>query len=91
MKDYSIVGKSTPRTDAVSKVTGKAIYTDDVKMAGMLTGKLLRSPLPHAEILNIDTSKAIKLRGVKAVITGKDTGSLKMGTSVATRDILWDQ
>ncbi|MFH2044365.1 MAG: xanthine dehydrogenase family protein molybdopterin-binding subunit [Pseudomonadota bacterium] len=91
MKDYSIVGKSTPRTDAVSKVTGKAIYTDDVKMAGMLTGKLLRSPFPHAKILNIDTSKATKLRGVKAVITGKDTGSLKMGTSVATRDILWDQ
>ncbi len=91
MKEYSVVGKSTPKIDALDKVTGKAIYTDDVKMPGMLTGKLLRSPLPHAKILNIDTSKAEKLTGVKAVITGKDTGTKKIGVTSLTRDFLWDQ
>ncbi len=91
MKEYSVVGKSTPKVDALDKVTGKAVYTDDLRMPGMLTGKLLRSHLPHAKILNIDTSKAERLAGVKAVITSKDTGARKMGFTVATRDFNWDQ
>ncbi len=72
MDSGGIVGSSVPRVDAVEKVTGTAIYGPDLKVPGMLFGKVLRSPLPHARILNVDTSKAERLPGVKAVATGKD-------------------
>lgn len=67
-----ILGKGFPRLDAVEKVTGSAQYTVDLKMSGMLYGKILRSPVPHAKIKSIDTSKAEALQGVHAVITAKD-------------------
>ncbi|MDQ1335688.1 MAG: hypothetical protein QG552_2638 [Thermodesulfobacteriota bacterium] len=73
MEHFKYVGKSVPRVDANVKVTGEARYTVDIAFPNMLWGKLLRSPLAHARILHIDTSKAEKLPGVKAVITGKDT------------------
>jgi CO/xanthine dehydrogenase Mo-binding subunit len=73
MENFQYVGKSVPRVDARVKVTGEARYTVDVAFPNMLWGRLLRSPLAHARILNIDTSRAEKLPGVKAVITGKDT------------------
>jgi CO/xanthine dehydrogenase Mo-binding subunit len=67
------VGKRVPRKDGPDKATGRANYTVDIKLPGMLVGRILRSPHPHARILNIDTSRAEKLKGVKAVITAKDT------------------
>lgn len=76
---YSFVGRSAPRVDAPLKVTGQARYTADMKLPGMLIGRLLRSPVPHARIVNIDVSKARALPGVKAVITGKDTPGIKYG------------
>ncbi|MCG6893640.1 MAG: xanthine dehydrogenase family protein molybdopterin-binding subunit [Desulfobacteraceae bacterium] len=76
---YSIIGKDVPRNDAVAKATGAAAYTDDMKLPGMLHGKLLRSPLPHARIRRIDTSRAERLPGVKCVITGEDTPKVKYG------------
>jgi 4-hydroxybenzoyl-CoA reductase alpha subunit len=79
MKNYSVIGKRLPRTDAMVKVTGEAKYTDDLRFPQMLIGKLLRSPLPHAKILHIDTSKAERLGGVKGVITGLDTPRKKYG------------
>ena len=79
MKDYSVIGKSLPRIDARDKVTGRALYTVDITMPGMLCGMILRSPLPHAKILSIDTSRALKLPGVKAVVTGEDTPKIKFG------------
>ncbi len=63
------VGRPTPRIDAVERVTGKAIYTADVKLPGMLYGRVLRSPHPHARIRSIDVSRARALPGVKAIIT----------------------
>ena len=69
MEKYSVIGKSLPRKDAVLKVTGEAKFTDDITLPRMLYGKILRSPYPHARILNINTSKAEKLPGVKGVIT----------------------
>ena len=69
---YTVVGARLPMLDAGEKVKGAARYTDDIVMPGMLHGKILRSPFPHAKILNIDVSKAQKLIGVKGVITGKD-------------------
>jgi putative selenate reductase molybdopterin-binding subunit len=63
------VGRPTPRIDAVERVTGKATYTGDVKLPGMLYGRVLRSPHPHARIRSIDVSKARALSGVKAIVT----------------------
>ena len=73
MEELCFVGKDIPRVDARAKVTGEAVYTVDLTFPNMLWGQMLRSPLPHAKILNIDTSRAERLRGVKAVITGKET------------------
>ena len=67
----NVIGRSVPRVDAPQKATGKAIYTADMKLPGMLYGKLLRSPVPHARILNIDISRAKSLPGVKDVVVGK--------------------
>jgi xanthine dehydrogenase molybdenum-binding subunit len=67
-KDFSVVGKRTPRIDAYERVTGQAQYTGDLQLPGMLYARVLRSPHPHAKIISIDTSKAERLPGVKAVI-----------------------
>ena len=77
--DYDVVGKPLPRIDGKVKVTGTATYADDLILPGMLHGKLLRSPYAHAKILNIDTSKAEELPGVRAVITGKDFPGIVVG------------
>ncbi|MBW2590983.1 MAG: molybdopterin-dependent oxidoreductase, partial [Deltaproteobacteria bacterium] len=86
MSDYTIIGKRMPRVDSRAKVMGKAKFTADLKLPGMLVGKIKRSPYAHARILNIDTSKAKKLPGVKAVVTGKDTEGVKWGVFPYTRD-----
>ncbi|MDA8187043.1 MAG: xanthine dehydrogenase family protein molybdopterin-binding subunit [Dehalococcoidales bacterium] len=62
--------------DAREKVTGKLEYGTDVVLPGMLHGKVLRSPLPHARILNIDVSKALRLLGVRTVVTGADAPAM---------------
>ncbi len=73
--EYRYIGKNIPRKDAVDIVTGKATFLDDFKPAGMLYGKALRSPHPHALISHIDVSKAKQLPGVKAVLTYEDVPS----------------
>ena len=80
MPKYSYVGKSIPRVDAKIKVTGEAIFTSDFKLPGMLWGKIKRSPYPSAKILSIDTSQALKLPGVRAVITARDITQFSYGT-----------
>jgi 4-hydroxybenzoyl-CoA reductase subunit alpha len=77
MKEYSVIGKSIPRVDGRVKVTGEAKFTADMRLDRMLYGKILRSPYSHAKILNIDISRALRLRGVKAIITGRDTLGIK--------------
>ncbi len=79
MGSYSIIGKSFPNIDSPVKVRGAAVYAGDIKMPGMLIGKILRSPHAHARIVNIDSTKARNLQGVKAVLTGRDTLGLKYG------------
>ena len=66
------VGVRTPLIDGVDKVTGRAKYTADVTAADALSGRILRSPLPHARVLRVDTSKAEALPGVVAIVTGED-------------------
>ena len=70
--DYKVIGTRPVRHDGADKVTGRAIYGADFDAAGLLHGKILRSPHAHAKIVSIDTSKAEKLDGVKAVVTSKD-------------------
>jgi putative selenate reductase molybdopterin-binding subunit len=67
------VGHPTPKIDAVERVTGKAAYTADVKLPGMLYARVLRSPHPHARIRSIDLSKARAIPGVKAILTHETT------------------
>lgn len=72
IQDYKVIGTRPIRHDGVDKVTGRAKYGADIDLAGMLHGKVLRSPHAHARIKSIDTSKAEALPGVKSVITVKD-------------------
>jgi 4-hydroxybenzoyl-CoA reductase subunit alpha len=69
---FSIIGKPTAMVDAAEKTTGAGKYTDDLSLPGMLIGKILHSPYPHARIKNIDTSRSEKLDEVAAVVIGKD-------------------
>src|SRR6266849_3197142 len=72
MTDFSIIGKPTAMIDAAEKTTGGGKYTDDLSLPGMLIGKILHSPYPHARIRRIDTTRAESLDGVAAVVVGKD-------------------
>ena len=72
MSDFSVIGKPTAMVDAAGKTTGLGKYTDDLSMPGMLIGKILHSPYPHARIQKIDASRALALDGVVAVVTGVD-------------------
>jgi CO/xanthine dehydrogenase Mo-binding subunit len=65
----TVIGRAAPRIDGVERVTGRAVYTRDVQLEGMLYAQVVRSPHPHARIRSIDTSKAAALHGVKAILT----------------------
>ncbi|GMV07732.1 MAG: carbon-monoxide dehydrogenase large subunit [Gemmatimonadota bacterium] len=67
-----MVGKSQRKIEGLEKSSGRAVYTDDLQLPGMLHGKILRSPWPHARILSLDTSAAEALEGVRGVVTGRD-------------------
>ena len=79
MEPFQMIGKDVPRNDARAKATGTAAYTDDLKLPGMLHGRILRSPLAHARIAHIDTGRAEALTGVRCVITGRDIPQVKYG------------
>jgi xanthine dehydrogenase molybdenum-binding subunit len=69
---FSVVGKTVPRIDAIDKTTGGAKYAPDLNIRGMLYGALLRSPHPHAKVVNIDATKAESLPGFRAMVTIKE-------------------
>lgn len=71
-KPTKVVGKPLRKVDARAKCTGQTRFADDIILPRMLFAKLLRSPVPHALIKHIDVSKALKLPGVVAVLTGKE-------------------
>ena len=66
------IGTYVPMVDGPEKVSGRAKYTADLVLPGMLAGRILRSPYSHAEILEVDVSEAVKLPGVRAIVTGAD-------------------
>lgn len=71
-ESLSVIGKPMRKVDGRAKATGRARYTDDLSLPGMLHGKILRSPHPHARIVEVDCSRAEELDGVHAVVTGRD-------------------
>ncbi len=85
------IGQRTIRPDGVDKVTGRAAFAADTTMPGMIWGKILRSPHPHARIKGIDTSKARALPGVKAVVTARDVVDFPVDKSVmlGIQDMRW--
>ena len=85
------IGKNTIRPDGAEKVTGRAEYAADTTMPGMLWGKILRSPYPHATIKSIDTKKAESLPGVHAVATHDDSVDFPIDTPVilGIQDMRW--
>ena len=85
-RSFSSVGGRGVRLDAPEKVTGRAIYTDDIRRPDMLHGALLQSPLAHAKVLHVDTSRAERLPGVRAVITAANSPAVKFGVSPARYD-----
>src|SRR5258706_3227587 len=76
---YHVVGQSTPRIDNTGKVTGDAHYTSDVLLPGTLWAKCLRSSHPHARIVRLNTARAEKSPGVRAVLTGNDVRGILYG------------
>src|SRR5580704_402189 len=72
MSDFSVIGKPIAMIDAAGKTTGAGKYADDFSLPGMLVGKILHSPYPHARITRLDTSRAKAVEGVVAIVTGAD-------------------
>ena len=92
MVDLKVVGKAVTREDGHDKVSGRTLYTADVHLPGLLWGKILRSPYPHARIERIDTCKAKAVTGVKAVITGNDVKGCLIGKQIRDMPALcWDK
>ena len=87
-EEYFIVGKPIERVDAKPKVTGEAIYGYDLSLPKMLYGKIKHSSIPHGLIKRIDTSKAERLPGVRAIITGRDIPDHRYGLVLFDRYIL---
>ena len=83
-----VVGRPLERIEGRDKVGGSTLYTADVKLGGMLWGKCLRSPYAHARIARMDTSKAKKVKGVLAVLTGADLPASRVGLSLQDTPIL---
>ena len=81
-ENTKLVGQNYTTPDLVAKVTGKAKYAEDYRVDGMLFCKLLTSPMPHARVRRLDTSKALKMPGVKAILTGDDMPGAAAGATL---------
>ena len=85
---FRTIGKSLPRIEGEGKVTGQTKYAADLPFENLLWAKVLRASVPHARIVNIDTSKAKALKGVRAVLTGADVKDIYVGTRVKDQPVL---
>ena len=86
MSGFDVIGTRAARVDAPDKATGRAVFIDDMSMPGMLYGAMLQSPHAHARIRGMDASAAIRLPGVKAVVTSQEAGLVRFGVSPARYD-----
>ena len=85
MPEYRAVGRPTPRIEGVDKVTGRTVYTADLRLPGMLHARLLRSPHAHARIRRIHTARARSLAGVEAVVIAADLPPLDPKRTASNR------
>lgn len=88
MADFSVIGAAVSRAEGPDKVTGRSVYAADIHPPGVLWGKILRSPHPHARILSVDISKAKKVPGVRAIVTGEDVVGRFIGKSLRDMPVL---
>ncbi len=86
MTSPAFIGEPVPRIGLDAKVRGEAEYTADLKRPGMLFGRILRSPHPHARIRSIDTSRAMALPGVHAVLTHLDVPNVRIDADLLALD-----
>src|SRR6187401_2949393 len=92
MTTSSLIGAPVGRIEGPSKVTGAIHYAGDIDLPGMLWGRILRSPYPHARITRVDASKAWTVPGVRAVVTGADNPGLLAGKILRDMPVLcWDR
>ena len=89
-QDLDTIGKRLARVDGRERTTGEALYPADLKLAGLLHAKVLRSPHAHARIVAIDVSKAAALAGVKATVTASDFVDLPVGATIPMGDTGYD-
>jgi len=82
MADNKLIGQNYTTPDLVAKVTGQAKYAEDYRVEGMLFAKLLCSPMPHARVRRLDTSKALAIEGVKAILTADDMPGAAQGATL---------
>jgi carbon-monoxide dehydrogenase large subunit len=85
---YSVIGVSVPRIEGRDKVTGRAIYSADVALQNVLWATNVRSPHPHARIVSVDVSQALRAPGVRAVLTGRDFPNVRTGRFLKDQPIL---
>ena len=83
---YNTVGHSAPRRELPDKLSGAAVYSADISLPGMLHGVIVRSPHPHANVLSVDTSDALALRGVHAVVTPADSPATRLAPDMPVLD-----
>ena len=92
MAEFKVIGTAVPRGEGSGKVSGQTVYAADLKLANLLWAKILRSPHPHARIRRVDVSKALKVRGVHAIITGADVKGHLIGKQIRDLPVLcWDK
>src|SRR3954453_20174546 len=89
MADQKLTGQDYTTPDLVAKVTGRAKYAEDYRVDGMLFTKLLLSPMPHARVRHIDTSAALAMPGVKAILTADDLPDLRGAERALTNEPLY--
>src|SRR5262245_15039469 len=82
MADTKLIGQNYTTPDLVAKVTGQAKYAEDYRAEGMLFCKLLVSPMPHARVRRLDTSAALAVPGVKAILTAEDMPGAAAGATL---------
>ena len=92
MAEFKVIGNPVPRGEGKDKVSGQTVYAADLKLPNLLWAKILRSPHPHARIRRVETSKALKVPGVCAVITGADVKGYFVGKQIRDLPVLcWDK
>src|ERR1700716_2628646 len=89
MSEQKLVGQNYTTPDLLAKVTGRAKYAEDYRADGMLFAKLLLSPMPHARVRPTDTSAALAMPGVKAILTADDLPDLRGAERALTNEPLY--